>query len=323
LAVALEGYAASRSEAERDELAQRYPALARFVPSLVASRPAPSADARGDQHLDVLAAIVRLLTELARRQPVLLVVGDLDGADSFTVDVLHYLAHLAVQRRWLIVAAVREEQVYARPELARLVEEWTRERLCLRVELACLPRPDCDRLVRGMLSGGCVGDELLELIYARSRGNPLFVEELVSAMRQSQEMVLTGGCWRAFSTVAARVPDRVRAVMAMQLAPLDETVRRVLALAAAAAPEVQLSELRAGAAALEPAVGDPALFDALDRALRMRILEERRSGYAFRHPLVRSAVYEELSRHRRDQLHAALGRSRTQGSRQLRVTSAR
>jgi predicted ATPase len=48
----------------------------------------------------------------------------------------------------------------------------------------------------------------------------------------------------------------------------------------------------------------------LDRALAIRILEERDDSYAFRHPLIRSALYEDLSKHRRDELHAALDRSR-------------
>ena len=47
-------------------------------------------------------------------------------------------------------------------------------------------------------------------------------------------------------------------------------------------------------------------FDALDRALRMHILEERSGGYAFRHPVVRAALYDDLPRHRRDELRAAL-----------------
>jgi predicted ATPase len=74
--------------------------------------------------------------------------------------------------------------------------------------------------------------------------------------------------------------------------------------------EISLGELRAGTAALRPPVSDVALFDALDHALESRILEERGGSYAFRHPLVRSALYEDLSKHRRDELHAALGRSR-------------
>jgi hypothetical protein len=48
------------------------------------------------------------------------------------------------------------------------------------------------------------------------------------------------------------------------------------------------------------------LFDALDSALRMRLLEEREGGYAFRHPVVRAALADGLPRHRRDEFRAAL-----------------
>jgi predicted ATPase len=93
----------------------------------------------------------------------------------------------------------------------------------------------------------------------------------------------------------------------MRLALMDEPLRRVLGLAAAVgATEISLSQLRSGAAALEPPVDIPVLFDALDRALRLRLIEERGEGYAFRHPVVRAALYDCLPRHRRDELRAAL-----------------
>jgi predicted ATPase len=94
---------------------------------------------------------------------------------------------------------------------------------------------------------------------------------------------------------------------------MRESVRRVLTLAAAAGGrEVTLSDLRVAGVALKPPVSDAALFDALDCALELRILEERDGSYAFRHPLVRAALYEDLSKHRRDELHAALRRSRAE-----------
>jgi predicted ATPase len=120
------------------------------------------------------------------------------------------------------------------------------------------------------------------------------------------------------------VPVRVRALATTRLAHLDQTARRVLELAAVATRAVvSLDELRAGAASLEPLVSEPALLDALDRALDTRLLEERAGGYAFRHPLVRCALYEGLSRHRREQLHAALSRTRPESHPQLTISSAR
>src|SRR3954452_671152 len=133
--------------------------------------------------------------------------------------------------------------------------------MCLRVALEQLARPDCDQLVRAMLAGGHVADAALDHIYARSLGNPLFVEELVREMLGRSELVFADGSWRASTSpsegVAPRrrgpecVSPRVRALVDMRVAPMPENVRRVLALAAAVSdPSVPLSALRAGAAAL-------------------------------------------------------------------------
>jgi predicted ATPase len=310
-AVALEGYAASRPEAGRSELAHRYPQLARFVPSLGLQRgPVMAVSGASDPQFDLIPAMVRLLTDLSRSQPVLLVVGDLHEADPFTLDLLRYLAQLAVRRPWLIVGAVRTEDLGAATELGGMFEAATRERLCQQIELGCLRPHDCDELVRALDPAGLISPELSDQIYQWSRGNPFFVEELV---RELQREALRGSepgrppdGYNSWS-LAARVPSRVRALTAMRLARTDETLRCVLGLAAIApTSEISLSELRTGAAALEPSVCDAALFSALDQALQMGLLEERAEGYMFRHPLIRSALSESLSRHRREQLKAAL-----------------
>ena len=310
-AIALESYVAGRPDAEHDELAERYPALAQLMPSLaMLKQQPPLADRLGDDHLYLVPAIVRLLTDLARTQTVVLVLGDLHDLHSSSLALLEFVAQLAVQRRWLIVGTFRSEGLEVGSDLWRMIDSTIRERLCLHLELERLERPDCDQLVRAMLPGGRVGDAVLDHVYAQALGNPLFVEELVREMCERGELVLTNRAWRTEGSLSACVPERVRALVALRVASLEESARRVLALAAARGMEITLPDLRAGADKLQPPVSDVALFDALDRALEFRILEERNDAYAFRHPLVRSALYEGLSQHRRDQLDAALGRSR-------------
>jgi predicted ATPase len=298
--VALEGYAASRSAAERHKLAQRYPALADFVPSLGFGRQGDRfADRSGEDQLYLVPAIVRLLTDLAKTRPVVIVLGDLNGLDRSSLSLLGYLAPLAADRRWLIVGTYGEDALAPGSELRRMVDATERERLSVRIELERLARRDCDALVRALLPGRSVDPCLLDQVFERSLGNPLFIEELVREMS---------------SAASPGVPSSVRARVAQRVADVDQNVRRVLALAAAGNGKgITFAALRTGAAALHPPLSEVAVLDALDRALELRILEERNGSYAFRHPLVRSALYESLSTHRRDELNAALGRSRATG----------
>jgi DNA-binding SARP family transcriptional activator len=307
-AVALENYAAGLTEDERSEMARRYPVLARFVPSLGARGELRAVTpGAGDFHLDLVPAVVRLLTDLGRKQSVLLVLGDLQDADPLSLDLLRYLAHLAARRPWLLVGTVRDDDAPVGSELGRTIEAMIRERLCLGIGLRGLTRQDCDTLVRALLPDGRPGDGLLDQIYTWSRGNPLFVRELVREIRQRADYLDGGARGRRSSLAAMLVPARVRALAAARVATMDETLRRVLGLAAASrTAEISLGELRTGGAALEPPVPEAGLLDALDHALQMHVLEERSSGYGFCQPLFRAALYESLSRHRRDQFRAAL-----------------
>ena len=307
-AVALEDYAANRSEAERKELASAYPDLARFVPSLRPGipLPPPAIDLR-DYYLDLVPAIVQFLTDLARRKPVLLILGDLHEADAVGLDLIRYLAHLAVGTPLLIVGALRDPDIDADAGLRQMIEAMTRERLWIRIDLHCLSRQTTDLLVRVMLPGAHLSDDNLAQIYAQSRGSPLFVRELVEGMSAHGSPIAADESGQDLSWLAARLPTRGRILIGMRLALMDEPLRRVLGLAAVGdTNEISLSQLCAGAAALKPPVDIPVLFDALDRALRLRLLEERGGGYAFRYPVVRAALYDCLPRHRRDELRAAL-----------------
>ena len=318
-AVALEDYAANRSAAERKELARAYPALARFVPSLGSAIPLlpPAADLR-DYYLDLFPAIVQFLTDLARTKAVLLVLGDLHEADAIGLDLIRYLAHLAVRVPLLMVGALRDPDIEVGTGLRQMIEAMTRERLWLRIELHCLSRHATDQLVRAMLPDTQVSANTLAEIYAQSRGNPQFVRELADGIRSHGGPATAGETLPGSSCLVAHSQTRTRALTAMRLALMDDPLRQVLGLAATAdSAEISLNQLRAGAAALEPPMAIPALFDALDRALQMHLLEERDEGYAFRYPIVRAAVYDCLPRHRRDEFRGAHGRSQNRSSRSI------
>ena len=153
----------------------------------------------------------------------------------------------------------------------------TRERLWTRIDLRCLSRHSTDQLVRALLPGVAVSDTLLAEIYEQSRGNPLFVRELADVMRGVPLPPV--GSHQQAAWLTARLPARTRALTDLRLALMDKPLHRLLCLAAmAGSKEISLSQLRAGAAALELPLPPAMLFDALDSGLRMRLLEEREGG---------------------------------------------
>jgi predicted ATPase len=236
---------------------------------------------------------------------VLVVLGDLHDVDPFSLDLVRYLAHLAAGRPWLLIAAVREEQLVTARELRRMLAAMLRERLCRKLELHCLSADECGELLRPVVPRGLIDEDLVEHVYAQSRGNPLLVLELFQRLTDGREATLSGGRRRSHRS-GGRQPF-LGSLEVTRLAHVDGTTRRVLELVAAAkVVAISLRDLRAGAGLLEPPVSPAPLLDALDTGLELRLLEERGDGFGFRHPVIGTALYEGLPRHRREQLHAAL-----------------
>jgi hypothetical protein len=323
IAAALEGFVATGSESVRRELARRYPVLVHLLPSVALDAPARTCENDRVERLDLLLAIVRALSDFASTRPLLLVVDDLHHADPLSLDVLRYFAHLGRQRRWLFVAAVRDDELQADSRISRMLESMLQEGLCAKLELACLARAEGYELIRALSGDERMDHEAAEELYDRSGGNPLFIEALISDPPEQCEPRL--GNWRRGISAqsGSPVPARIRLLVAHQLRALDGSVRRVLTLAAAAeTAEISLEGLLAAAEGLKPPISAAAVFDALDHAVSLRILDEREGGCGFRHPLVRTVLFQELSQHRCRELQAAWSGDRGERSRRLRVTAS-
>ncbi len=82
------------------------------------------------------------------------------------------------------------------------------------------------------------------------------------------------------------------------MARLGESVEPLLRTAAVIGQQFRYELLRAVSE-----LSDDRVLDVLDAALDGQLLEEVGTGYRFRHPLIRQALYEGLSHARRAHLH--------------------
>lgn len=269
------------------EIAGCCPELAPLLPSLRGASLQPGTDEVNKNSL--FTAFVHGLESIADRAPLLLVFDDLHCADAGTLHVLHHLARQAASRRWLLIGTYRDEEVQLDGPLPWLLLEGTRDGFLQRLDLLRLARPDCDRLITEVL-GGRWGADALARIYTLSLGNPSVSLELALNLG-------SGGCDPGDSP-----PEALHHLLLPRLQRLDEPSQRTLEVAAVIGNEFSFTLLQQATQ-----ISEEFLLEVLDRALRTRIIEERGHLYAFHHPLLRTMLYDGLSRARRQFLHGRVG----------------
>lgn len=239
--------------------------------------------------------LIALVEQLCQAGPTVLVVDELQWADRTTVTVWSRLARTVRQLPLLLIGVMRP--VPRRDDLRalrRIVEP------AERVRLGRLAEPAVLELV-ATLAGGKPGDEL-ERLADGAAGNPLYLTELIAALARSSCLAvddagiaeLTGG----------PAPDSLPEAIADRLGFLPEPVRTILRAAALLGVTFSVADLTIVAGS--EVTG---LLPALDEARAAGVLVEAGDDLAFRHPLIRKALYDEMPLAVRVAWHQAAARA--------------
>jgi DNA-binding CsgD family transcriptional regulator len=279
-----------------DELGQELPLLP-FLDAMSVRRPSANArratiagllrgEVATDRGADVPAMLAEQLIALTMDEtaarPVVLVIDDLQWADSASVKLWGRLARTAPQVPLLIVGMTRPAP--QRDDLVALRRAVDSE---ARVQLAALPQQAVAELVKE-LAGGQPDTGLLRLA-AGAAGNPLYLTELMAALGRSGGIAVTAS--GTAQLAAETVPESLPAAIADRLGFVSAGTREVLRAAALLGVEFAVPDLTT---VLGRSVAE--VVPALDEARASGVLTDagRRAGLAFRHPLIREALYAEL-----------------------------
>jgi DNA-binding SARP family transcriptional activator len=253
----------------------------------------------------LFGVVLSALRSLAQRSPVLLCLEDLHAADAATLNLLHFVVRQSRRLPLVVIGTFRTDETSERDAPANLLVALTRERLAEQLYLAPLDRDHTASLVSALV-GGPASNELSDSLYETTEGNPLFVEQLMLALRDQGQLRNLAGMWQKAETWANGIPTIVREVIGQRLARLSSAALETLAMAAVLGHTFDYGVLLS---ALEPKDETEVLGD-LDEALGAYILRETaNNGYAFGHTLLREAMYWSLTAPRRTLLHARAART--------------
>ena len=154
--------------------------LASLLPELAPATALPVMDRDAPAQSRVFEALLTLLDQLGRDEPVLLAIEDLHWADASTRAFLSFLARSLRAERVMVVASYRPDELHRRHPLRPLLAELERGPRARRIELVPLTRTELAQQLEDIL-GATPDVARVARMYARSEGNPLFTEELLAA----------------------------------------------------------------------------------------------------------------------------------------------
>jgi class 3 adenylate cyclase/predicted ATPase len=239
-----------------------------------------------------LAALLRQLQALTRRQPVLMIFEDLHWIDPTSREVLDLTVEKITGLPVLLVATYRPE----------FQPPWVSQSQVTVIALNRLGRSEGATLVRRLAGNlGALPPDIVEEIVERTDGVPLFVEELTKA-------VVEAGADRGNVPISAvppsslAVPATLHASLLGRLDRLGPATKNVGQVGAAIGRDFSY-ELVAAAAQL----GEPELREALRRLVDSGLVFQRgvppAAEYLFKHALVQDTAYSTLLRGPRQALH--------------------
>jgi len=251
-----------------------------------------------------IAAFKRLLHSLAQSTPLVIVCEDVHWADPSSVELGLQVLPIAAQVPLLVAFVTREERESAGWKMVTQAHSIPGVGMS-ELHLAALSERDSTRLVTNLLDVDAIRQPLLQLILAKSEGNPLFVEEVI------RMLIDRGGIERRSGKLAVtrdihsiEIPDTLQGVLTARIDRLPDDAKRLVQTASVIGRTFQVKVLEQSFD--QPDVNVGAILARLEEAQIVRRLAEEEPAFTFKHTLTQETAYKSLLRPRRRDIHRSI-----------------
>lgn len=290
--------------------------------SLSRGRPAPINIQHRDVQRDLFEQYNRVLRRLSRRKALLIVLDDLQWADSGSTSLLFHIARRMEGHRILIAGVYRPHGITCddrgeQNPLARVITELRRYSGDIEIDLDQRDQTAGRRFVDELLDSerNRLEDDFRNSLYSHTAGHPLFTVELLRQMQAQGDLLQDDeGCWMEGPRIDwVSLPVKVEAVIAGRIDHLPADLKAILRTASVEGEEFS-AEVIARVNGSDEKEILTMLSDQLDRLHNLveavgtlRVGQQRLSCYRFRHNLFQKYVYDSLDQVEQTNLHEEVG----------------
>ena len=233
-----------------------------------------------------------LIWSRARLTPTILVAEDLHWADNVSLELLQSLVETQEPCQLILMTTRRPE--FDLP--------WRGRRDLLRLELSALSNRDVVRIACERLHVAELPKDIAGTILARAEGNPLFAEEISAYIVQRRRELLDEAA-PSLALAAASLPQSLQSLLASRVDQASAAERMALQIASVIGRSFDPDVV------VDIAARDDVSASMFGRLLTsgLLVVDDARGEMAFKHALLRDAVYDTLLSEQKVKLHRAVG----------------
>ncbi len=256
--------------------AENHPELSGLTPQQIKNR--------------TISTLVDMLLAFSTQGPTLCIFEDAHWLDPSTLELLELIISRINHARVLLI-------VSCRPEFS---PAWITHANTTMHSLTRLSQTEVKAMIRDLLRGGSMPQPLLDQIIEKADGVPLFIEELTNSTLSTR--LRRGNFERTAQPALLRVPETLSDALMERLDRVAPS-RKLAQIAAVIGREFSYELLSAASQIDEDDMQSAlSLLEQADIIYRVGISPFVR--FAFKHVLLRDAIYDSLLRSKRQQIHA-------------------
>ncbi|MCB1191090.1 MAG: serine/threonine-protein kinase PknK [Leptospiraceae bacterium] len=258
----------------------------------------------------------------SEEHPIVIFIDDLQWIDSASLQLIHLLITNPENRFLFFIGAYRDNEVDDTHPLKLALEKLKKDSVSIReIQLNNLDFRNVNQLVADSLNSDTnLTEELSELVYSKTAGNPFFVNELLKLLFHKKLLYFAHSLqkwnWDIQKINAIGISDSVVSLMTSKMEELPKDTLAILKLASCIGTVFDLKTLSIVSESSKLQIST-SLWEALQQGFIYPLddsykfiqdMEEVNPGYKFAHDRIQQSAYLLIPEEEKTTIHLKIGR---------------
>ncbi len=263
---------------------------------------------REEKKWQLFDRLVKTLDDRTKVSPQILIIEDLQWADTLSLEFLGYLLRNSELKNFSFIGTVRAEELNRESLFNNWFKSQKRYFYYQNLELAKLDQTNISLLLENIFQAIGIQQQDIESLQQITEGNPLYLIQLISLLVLNNKISLQNNIWQVEPITSNKVPNTIARIVQEKMALLPLELQKVLKISSAIEEIINfdLLEIITGKTADQ-------LKDILVPAIDYLLVKEENTSQGkilkFYHNLIRRSIYDNISLAEAKALHSDIAKA--------------